>query len=104
MAKKNTIPVENMTLLERALNPDFSDEVRDGKFDAVYAFEGHIGATKVFLSAAMALLEGHPAAGDALSLLRLVDVALDRGIEEAYRFKDLATPAEPLKRLAGKAA
>jgi hypothetical protein len=36
----------------------------------------------------MALLEDHPEANGALSLLEIFEVALDRGIGETYRVKD----------------
>jgi hypothetical protein len=79
---------EDMTALESTLTPDFSEHVKDGKFDARGALESHINNAKIFLSAAMALLEDQPKANGALSLLELFEVALSRGINEAYRVKD----------------
>jgi hypothetical protein len=86
--KKKAIPSDSMTSLEKVLHPDFSDHVKDGRFDAVDAFESHINGSKVFLSAAMALLGDSPQGSEALTFLELLDVALSRGIEEAYRVKN----------------
>jgi hypothetical protein len=93
MAKRDAIQPKNMVVLEVALNPDFSDDVKDGVFDAVDAFESHINNSKVFLSGAMALLGDSPAGSQALSLLELFEVALSRGIDEAYRVRALGKAA-----------
>ncbi len=84
-AKKKAIRREDMLQLEEVLNPDFSEHVKDGIFNAVDAFECHINCSLPFLSGAKALLEGVPEASQALSLLELYEVAMTRGIEEAYR-------------------
>ncbi len=88
MTKKKVVPMEELTGLEAILHPDFSDAVKDGKFDAVHAFESHINVSVIFLHAAMALLGDNPQTCEARYLLESFETALERGIEEAYRVED----------------